>query len=433
MNKWTESRKGYIATFKCGRIMVYWEPHVDGNWRVAHGGEYSGPFRHLSLAFDFAEITAGEGAVRDGCYDVDPVKRNAPPEPEEKKQEEKKSPPDQQFEQAYKHASEQIDIDSFMHDMFGKRYHGFRTNTGTGDRSKTRQKTAEQLEEEEIEKLVQKAKMAGHQAAARARQDNRFRFGNDEELMDRAADEAQDMMEQHVYREAGMGRSQAFQKKVNDAFNFHRTKRMEEREKQDEDRRRRQREGDGQWHWGGSFEEAVDNMHRSDSQRRSPPPPPPHRETPEQEFRRRKTPWDDDEPFVDKRTEWQKKQAEEEQERRRKAAQDEQNRKDQAQQRQWEEFFSGTFGGFGRGHSGRSEGHGDGYGGGGHARPKGPSKREWREVLGFPATGPLNGADVKRRFRELALKNHPDHGGSNEKMAEIIEAYETAKNVLDIK
>lgn len=31
--------------------------------------------------------------------------------------------------------------------------------------------------------------------------------------------------------------------------------------------------------------------------------------------------------------------------------------------------------------------------------------------------------DIKKRFRELAKKHHPDHGGSNEKMIEILEAY----------
>ena len=31
--------------------------------------------------------------------------------------------------------------------------------------------------------------------------------------------------------------------------------------------------------------------------------------------------------------------------------------------------------------------------------------------------------DVKKRFRELAQKYHPDHGGSSEKMIEILDAY----------
>lgn len=31
--------------------------------------------------------------------------------------------------------------------------------------------------------------------------------------------------------------------------------------------------------------------------------------------------------------------------------------------------------------------------------------------------------DIKKKFRELAKKYHPDHGGSNEKMIEILDAY----------
>lgn len=31
--------------------------------------------------------------------------------------------------------------------------------------------------------------------------------------------------------------------------------------------------------------------------------------------------------------------------------------------------------------------------------------------------------EIKNKFRELAKKYHPDHGGSNEKMAEVLEQY----------
>ncbi|SCG84371.1 heat shock protein DnaJ domain-containing protein [Proteiniborus sp. DW1] len=31
--------------------------------------------------------------------------------------------------------------------------------------------------------------------------------------------------------------------------------------------------------------------------------------------------------------------------------------------------------------------------------------------------------DIKKKFRELAKKYHPDHGGDNDKMVELIEAY----------
>ncbi len=41
--------------------------------------------------------------------------------------------------------------------------------------------------------------------------------------------------------------------------------------------------------------------------------------------------------------------------------------------------------------------------------------------FGLPATATLD--DIKKKFRELAQKHHPDHGGDAEKMIEIIEAY----------
>ena len=36
--------------------------------------------------------------------------------------------------------------------------------------------------------------------------------------------------------------------------------------------------------------------------------------------------------------------------------------------------------------------------------------------------------DIKKRFRELAKKHHPDHGGSDEKMIEILDAYNRLLN-----
>src|SRR5690554_5684432 len=45
-------------------------------------------------------------------------------------------------------------------------------------------------------------------------------------------------------------------------------------------------------------------------------------------------------------------------------------------------------------------------------------------VLSYFGLAPVASVDdVKKRFRELAKKYHPDHGGSNEKMIEILEAY----------
>ncbi|MSU00361.1 J domain-containing protein [Tissierella sp. DSM 105185] len=31
--------------------------------------------------------------------------------------------------------------------------------------------------------------------------------------------------------------------------------------------------------------------------------------------------------------------------------------------------------------------------------------------------------DIKKKFRELAKKHHPDHGGSSEKMIEVLDTY----------
>lgn len=47
-----------------------------------------------------------------------------------------------------------------------------------------------------------------------------------------------------------------------------------------------------------------------------------------------------------------------------------------------------------------------------------------RRTLGFKATEPLTKDQVKKRFRELARKHHPDMGGSTEKMAELNRAME---------
>ena len=40
---------------------------------------------------------------------------------------------------------------------------------------------------------------------------------------------------------------------------------------------------------------------------------------------------------------------------------------------------------------------------------------------------PFSSADLKKRRNELVRKNHPDHGGTNEKMIEINKAYDLLK------
>ncbi len=43
-------------------------------------------------------------------------------------------------------------------------------------------------------------------------------------------------------------------------------------------------------------------------------------------------------------------------------------------------------------------------------------------LLGLPPQAGLE--DIKKRFRELAKKYHPDHGGDSAKFIELVEAYE---------
>ena len=59
-----------------------------------------------------------------------------------------------------------------------------------------------------------------------------------------------------------------------------------------------------------------------------------------------------------------------------------------------------------------------------------PSERPWREVLGIDASsGNLEFA--KSKHRHLAKECHPDKGGSNELMAELNVALESAKRELN--
>lgn len=57
-----------------------------------------------------------------------------------------------------------------------------------------------------------------------------------------------------------------------------------------------------------------------------------------------------------------------------------------------------------------------------------PSPNDWRHVLNFRETPTLEQA--KQRYYELAIKNHPDQGGSAERMAEINRAWEDAQREL---
>jgi hypothetical protein len=53
-----------------------------------------------------------------------------------------------------------------------------------------------------------------------------------------------------------------------------------------------------------------------------------------------------------------------------------------------------------------------------------PAARPWRVVLELP--GPCSAADVRRAYRRLALKHHPDRGGTDAAFNEITQAYNAA-------
>ena len=53
--------------------------------------------------------------------------------------------------------------------------------------------------------------------------------------------------------------------------------------------------------------------------------------------------------------------------------------------------------------------------------------RESLEVLGVPTQdSSIATEDIKKAYRTLAHKYHPDHGGSNDEMAKLNAAYATA-------
>jgi hypothetical protein len=54
-------------------------------------------------------------------------------------------------------------------------------------------------------------------------------------------------------------------------------------------------------------------------------------------------------------------------------------------------------------------------------------KRTWREVFGFPPAARPTAAEISARYRDLAVKCHPDHGGSATAMAELNAARDQAR------
>jgi hypothetical protein len=60
------------------------------------------------------------------------------------------------------------------------------------------------------------------------------------------------------------------------------------------------------------------------------------------------------------------------------------------------------------------------------ALPNPDRKRTWRVVMGFRDTERPSRADIDQRFRTLAMDRHPDRGGTNNDMVELIAAREAA-------
>jgi hypothetical protein len=58
------------------------------------------------------------------------------------------------------------------------------------------------------------------------------------------------------------------------------------------------------------------------------------------------------------------------------------------------------------------------------SRAPAPAPRTWPQVLGL--TLPCTAADVRRAYRRLALKHHPDRGGTDAEFNAITRAYDAA-------
>lgn len=56
-----------------------------------------------------------------------------------------------------------------------------------------------------------------------------------------------------------------------------------------------------------------------------------------------------------------------------------------------------------------------------------PEPTNWRHDLGLVDGGPITIREAQEAYKKLALLNHPDRGGSHEKMASINQAWEAAQ------
>jgi len=55
-----------------------------------------------------------------------------------------------------------------------------------------------------------------------------------------------------------------------------------------------------------------------------------------------------------------------------------------------------------------------------------PAGKHWRDILALPSDTTATKASIEQAYRQLAATRHPDRGGSNEAMAELNSARETA-------
>ena len=88
-------------------------------------------------------------------------------------------------------------------------------------------------------------------------------------------------------------------------------------------------------------------------------------------------------------------------------------------------FFGGGGGGFPFGGMDDDDGFPGmgGMGGGRRGPPKEVDNKKLYEIIGVPKEATME--QIKKAYRKLAIKHHPDKGGNTEKMQEITVARDT--------
>lgn len=67
------------------------------------------------------------------------------------------------------------------------------------------------------------------------------------------------------------------------------------------------------------------------------------------------------------------------------------------------------------------------------ALPAPGAARPWREVLGFPPSGPVTAEALRDRYRALRSKHHPDRGGDAGEFSAVQRAYEEGTSSLGVR